>query len=44
MLSYLHLLFKNATIDQAVDEGCYLNIFEMTTSQNELTNELARNF
>jgi hypothetical protein len=33
-------LSKNATIDQAIDEDCYLNIFEMTTSKIELTNEL----
>jgi hypothetical protein len=37
---HLHPLSENATIDQAVDEYCYLNIFEMTTSKNELTNEL----
>ncbi len=37
---HLHPLSKNATIDQVVDENCYLNIFEMTTNKNELTNEL----
>jgi hypothetical protein len=37
---HLHPLSKNATIDQVVDENCYLNIFEMTRSKNELTNEL----
>ncbi len=37
---HLHPLSKNATIDQAIDEDCYLNIFEMTTSKIELTNEL----
>jgi len=24
---HLHLVSKNATVDQAVDENCYLNIF-----------------
>lgn len=37
---HLHPLSNNATIDQVVDENCYLNIFEMTTIKNELTNEL----
>jgi acetyl-CoA carboxylase beta subunit len=36
---HLHSLSKNVTIDQVVDENCYLNIFEMTTSKNELKSE-----
>ncbi len=37
---HLHLLFKNATIDQGVDEDCTLDIFEILTSTSNLANEL----
>jgi hypothetical protein len=36
---HLHSLFENAIVDQSVYEICNLDIFEMTTSTNELTKE-----
>jgi hypothetical protein len=37
---HLHPLFKNANVDQGVDEDCNLDNFGMTTN----TNELAKTF